>query len=182
MKEVRAEAKSALVIAAETMKRFYDRSRGVSRSYNIGDKVWLEGRNVVSLRPTKKLDDKRYGPFVILERVGKSAYKLDLPSTWRQIHPTFNEVLLTPFIEPTFSHQSKPPPPPAINVEGHPEYEVAEILQVRRRGRGLQYLVHWKGYTHEEDTWEPRKNLTNVEDVFVDFYRKNPSALRTLIK
>jgi len=178
MKEIHLEAIAANTLAKETMKRFYDRTKGESIDYQIGSQVWLEGKNITPLRPTKKFTDKRYGPFKVLEKIGQSAYKLKLPATWRQIHPVFNEVLLSPYIEPIFKGQKKPPPPPEIEVEGHPEYEVEEILNVQKRGRGLRYLVHWKGYTHEEDTWESRSNITHANEAIEDFYRKNPKALR----
>ena len=87
----------------------------------------MEGKNITTTRPAKKLDDKRYGPFKILEKIGSSAYKLDLPKTWKAIHPVFNETLLTPFHKPVFANQKKPPPPPAVEVEGSPEYEVETI-------------------------------------------------------
>ena len=49
------------------------------------------------------------------------------------------------------------------------EYEVEAILRKRlsKRGRGHrdEYLVHWKGYPSEEDTWEPKSNLTNCEEI-----------------
>jgi hypothetical protein len=178
MKEIHEEAKASLAIASETMKRFYDRTKGISIPYQTGSMVWLEGKNITSLRPTKKLDDKRYGPFKVVKRVGRSAYELELPTGWKAIHPVFNEVLLSPYHEPSFPGQRRPSPPPPVNVEGHPEYEVEEILNVRKRGRGFQYLVHWKGYTHEEDTWEARSGLTHADEAIADFYRKNPNALK----
>jgi hypothetical protein len=49
--------------------------------------------------PTKKLDDRRLGPYEILEKAGTSAYKLRLPET-DQSHPVFNEAKLTPYVEP----------------------------------------------------------------------------------
>jgi len=49
------------------------------------------------------------------------------------------------------------------------EYEVEKILNKKKfRGKD-QYLVQWKGYTAEEDTWEPRENLGNVEDLVKEF-------------
>jgi hypothetical protein len=60
-------------------------------------------------------------------------------------------------------------------VDGHPEYEVESILKVRRKGRGLQYLVHWKGYSHEEDTWEPKRNVEETK-AWEEFYKENPKA------
>lgn len=87
----------------------------------------MEGKNITTTRPTKKLNDKRYGPFTILEKIGSSAYKLDLPKTWKAIHPVFNETLLTLFHPPAFPTQKKPNPPPAVTIEGSPEYEVESI-------------------------------------------------------
>ena len=42
------EAQAALTKAAETMKTFYDKKQADARSYNKGDKVWLEGSNVTT--------------------------------------------------------------------------------------------------------------------------------------
>jgi len=179
MKEIHSEAITANKMAKETMKRFYDRTKGKSIDYHIREKVWLEGKNLKPLRPTKKFADKRYGPFTILEKIGKSSYKLEIPKTWKQIHPVFNEVLLSPYHEPAFKGQQRPPPPPPVEIEGHPEYEVEEILNVQKQGKkNLSYLVHWKGYTHEEDTWEPLENLEGSEIALTDFYKKNPKALK----
>jgi len=41
------------------------------------------------------------------------------------------------------------PLPDIINEEE--EYEVKEVRKHRKRGRGTQYLVHWKGYRDEHD-------------------------------
>ena len=70
MKEIHLEAIAANNLAKETMKRFYDRTKGNSIDYQIGSKVWLEGINITPLRPTKKFADKRYGPFKVLEKIG----------------------------------------------------------------------------------------------------------------
>src|SRR5713226_9885045 len=142
MKDIHSEAIAANKMAKETMKKFYDITKGKSLDYKEGEKVWLEGKNLKPLRPTKKFADKRYGPFTILEKIGKSSYKLAIPKTWKQIHPVFNEVLLSPYHEPAFKGQQRPPPPPPIEVEGHLAYEVKQILNVQQRGKkGLSYLV-----------------------------------------
>ena len=113
MGKVQEEVGASLKMAAETMKRFYDRTKGESIAYKKGDKVWLEATNITTKRPMKKLDDKRLGPFTIVDKVGKAAYKLKIPDSWR-IHPVFNEVLLSPYHSPQFESQQRPPPPPSF--------------------------------------------------------------------
>src|SRR5882757_222884 len=117
-------------MAKETMKWFYDRTKGKSLNYAIGDKVWLEGKNLKPLHPTKKFADKCYGLFTIQEKISKSSYKLEIPKNWKQIHLVFNKVLFSPYHEPAFKGQQCPPPPPLVEIEGHLEYEVEEILNV----------------------------------------------------
>ena len=135
MKKVHDEAKAANKIAQEIMKGFYDRTKGKSIEYKEGDKVWLEGKNLRPLnRPTKKMANKRHGPFPIIEKIGRSAHRLKLPKTWSRIHPVFNEVLLSPYHEGQYKRQAKPSPPIEVEVEGHPEYEVESILDVKQSG------------------------------------------------
>src|SRR5229473_6205791 len=49
MKEIHSEAIAANKMAKETMKRFYNRTKGKSVNYEVGDKVWLEGKNLKPL-------------------------------------------------------------------------------------------------------------------------------------
>src|ERR1700730_2586231 len=89
-----------------------------------------------------------------LSQVGPGGYRLKLPWAWR-IHWVFNELLLTPYLPPSFPSQNPPPPPPATIEDDHLEYEVEAILDVKKVGWGVKYLVKWLGYPVEENTWEP---------------------------
>ncbi|KNZ76902.1 Chromobox like protein, partial [Termitomyces sp. J132] len=72
----------------------------------------------------------------------------------------------------------RPSRPPPIEVKDKYHYEVNEILDSQIvRGR-LQYLVRWKGYGPEDDTWEPQKNLDRAPDKLRDFHRQNPTKPR----
>ena len=171
-------AKEAIAAAAIIMTKYYNRTKGLSPNFKVGDLVWLEGNNITTIRPMKKLDDKRYGPFTIEEKVGPSSYKLRLPSAWSRIHPVFNEVLLLPFKHPEFSQQEMPGPVAAVKIDDNQEWEVEFIRDSRRRRWQLQYLVHWKDWPDEDDTWEPLKNLANATQAIHDFYARHPKSIR----
>ena len=63
----------------------------------VGDKVWLEGKNL-SVIGSRKLLPRRYGPFTIKQQIGQVAYKLELPSCMK-IHDVFHIDLLMPYKE-----------------------------------------------------------------------------------
>jgi len=182
MQDAAKEAEAALKLAADTMKAQTDKHRQPSRNYIVGQRVWLEATNInfpAAPGATKKLMDRRVGPFKILKKIGPSAYRLQLPRGWKRMHPVFNEALLTPFVPPEAEHQKAPPPPPPDIIEGKPEYDVEEVLNSRRQGRnGIQYLVLWKGYPREDATWEPPSNMARAEEAISDFHKLHPKAFK----
>ena len=177
MTKIRANAETALQKAADTMKKRYDHHCRPSQQYQPGQLVWLSGKNLRRTQGTDKLGPKRHGPFEVLKKVGQASYKLKLPPTWK-IRPEFNERLLQPYNPPQFESQHVPPPPPPEIIEDEVEYDVEEVLDSRLRYRKLQYLVKWKGYPHEDNTWEPEGNLKNAKRAIADFHKKHPSAPR----
>ena len=79
MSKIHEAAKQSLEFAKEMMKKYADAHRGPMPVYAVGQKVWLEGKNISSLRPSQKLDDQCYGPFEIIKKVSPTAYQLKLP-------------------------------------------------------------------------------------------------------
>ena len=159
------------------MKRFYDRHAGQEPSFEVGQKVFLDGRNIKTSRPSAKMEDKWFGPYEIIEKVGASAYRLKLPRTWNKIHPVFNVVMLKPAIEPAFDSQHLPSPPPPVLVDNEEEYEVEEIRDARLHRGKLQFLVKWVGYP--EATWQPESDVRpHATEALDDFYRLHPGAPR----
>ncbi|KXN92177.1 hypothetical protein AN958_08892, partial [Leucoagaricus sp. SymC.cos] len=55
-----------------------------------------------------------------------------------------------------------PPPPDIINAKE--EWKIDEIQGHQKRSRGTQYLIHWKGYSDEEDQWLPKSYVSNIEE------------------
>ena len=114
------------------------------------------------------------GPYQIVEKVGRSAYRLQTPGRSTR-HATFNESLLKPHIPGEFPEQIKEPPPPPELRDGSEEWEVESIKDSRFYRNQLQYLVHWQGYDISEDSWEPAINLEHAQEVVQEYHLANPT-------
>lgn len=156
-------AHAAMAAAQQAQEDYANRRRDPATNYKVGDKVWLDLRNIRTDRPSKKLD-ARHAKYTVLEKIGSHAYRLDTPLG---IHPVFHTSLLRPANNnPLPSQIRTDPQPPAIlgndNDEG--EFLVEEILDERhqRWGRGYrhQYLVKWDGY--QQPTWTAAKNMEDT--------------------
>ena len=132
-------------------KKYADKHRKQGPSYQPGEKVLLSTRNIY-FRAKSMFHPKYIGPFTVLRQVNPVAYKLQLPNNIK-LHPVFHTSLLKPAPNTRYK---KPPP---LQVQGQEEYEVQRILDAKRRGRHLWYLVSWKGYGPENDSWEPVENV-----------------------
>src|ERR1700722_15924772 len=85
--------------ATDFMKDSHGDRGHTFKPYAVCNRVWLEGTNIKSIRPKAKLDSKRYGPFTVAKVLSPLVYRLDIPSTWKRIHPVFHASLLSPFVE-----------------------------------------------------------------------------------
>jgi len=117
------------------------------------------------------LDNKRYGPFRITKDIGSEAFQLELLEGW-MIHNVFNEDLLTQCVEPKFQGQHKDPAPPPIIINEEEEYEIEEVRKHWKQGKGMQYLVHWKGYGDKHNQWIAETGLPHAKQAIEDYWTR----------
>ena len=129
-----------------------------------------------------KLCSRFIGPFPITAVVNPNAYTLKLPPQLQALHPTFNIDKLKRYRDGTvlFPHRPQPfdrPPPVAqADSNGDEVFEVERITAQRKRGRRLEYLVRWRGYPPEEDTWEPSASLRNAKNALADYHHNQRAS------
>ena len=135
--------------------------------WKVGDKVWLEGKNLHLHYPARKLASKREGPFEISRVISPIAYHLQLLPMWK-IRDVFNTSLLLTYRE-TVKHRPNFINPPPEKIDSEEEYEIAEILSHQGSPCCHSYLVSWKGYSSMENTCEPEGNLQHTQTVLTSY-------------
>jgi len=172
MKKIQEEAKAVLGKAQEEMRKFADRKREKSEEYRVGDLVLLSTKNLkwqMKGRQTEKLMERFVGPYKIKGIISSNAVELKLPKSIK-IHPVVN-VSRVRLYKPQVEGQKKTPPKPVI-IEGEKEFKVEKILNKRIIWGKEKFLVQWKGYIAEGDTWENRENLGNAKELVEEFERE----------
>ena len=171
---------------AQQATQRYEENANASREdaprYSVGQKVYVNTRNMKTNRPMKKGDDKWAGPYQIL-KVYPRACLLDLPEGMR-IFPVFHNSLLRPKPETEgLPGQDKINKAESKNIRGRvleredgteevvEKWEFESLLDCHDEA-GLHYLVKWR---HHAPTWQPADDLKGQDKVILEFHNKYPS-------
>ena len=116
-----------------------------------------------------KLSPRFIGPYEIVARVGKVAYKLDLPANLGKIHNVFHISQLRSYI----SDPSHIIPPDSIQLKEDLQYEERPVQILDSKVRSTRsketrlVKVLWKNHKVEEATWELEKDIrTHYPELF----------------
>ncbi len=162
-------ARETLLRVGARTKAQADRHRSKPPVYVVGQRVWLSSKNIPLRSVCNKLAPKFIGPFPVTKILSPVAVRLKLPPAYRRIHPVFHVSKLKPVFRSTLNPPAPVPPPPRL-VDVEPTYSVNRILDSRRRGRGFQYLVDWEGYSPEERSWVPARDI--LDHSLIDDYNQ----------
>ncbi|KAL8140267.1 hypothetical protein V2J09_006288 [Rumex salicifolius] len=121
---------------------------------------------LVVLRSSQKLAPRYYGPYKIIDKLGKVAYKLDLPAS-SQIHFVFHVSQLKQHIGSASTYSTLPFV--VTDVLSKEPKSIIERKMVNRQGRAAtKVLVKWTNQPVEEANWE----------FFYDLLQKYPNLQR----
>lgn len=137
---------------------FFADKHKTKRSFEEGDEVYLKlqpyRQSWVALRKNLKLSSKCYGPFTILQEIGKVACKLQLPPN-NTTHLVFHVSLLKKKIS------SKYIPSPTLPLTTHDgqfqvlPHKILDRRIITRNNIAIpQILIRWSNSTTQEATWE----------------------------
>jgi hypothetical protein len=78
------------------MKEQYERDKKTAHSFNVGDLVWLQAKDIKIHQKSPKLGPCQLGPFKVIKRIGNLDFKLDLPH-YLKLHSVFHVNRLAPY-------------------------------------------------------------------------------------
>jgi hypothetical protein len=146
--------KQHLARASLRMKQQADKGC-TERQFEVDDLVFLMlqpyVQSFLAPRPNQKLAFKFFGPFRIVQRIGKVAYKLELPSQ-SMIHPVFHVSQLKKAVGTSVQVS------PSLSDDMFDTLVPKKVLSRRLVTRGLrtaqQVLVKWSASLAALATWE----------------------------
>ena len=118
-------------------------------------------KGVLRFGKRRNLSPRYIGPYKIVERVGKVAYRLELPSYLDRIHDVFHVSMLRKYI-PNPSHVLTEQP---VEIQENLTYEEEPVQILDRREQVLRnktiplVKVLWRSHTVEEATWEHEEQM-----------------------
>jgi hypothetical protein len=164
-----AEAKDNLMLAKVFQADQANRRRGPEDIYAIDDMVMLSTANrrrdyaSTGSGRSAKLFPRHDGPYRVVDAHPQtSTYRLDIPNAPSNFCFTFHASQLKRFVpndRDLFPERELSRDGPVVLPDGREEHVIERVLDERRRGRGWQYLVRWKGYGPGDDEWLPRREV-----------------------
>ncbi|GJR19633.1 putative reverse transcriptase domain-containing protein [Tanacetum coccineum] len=150
--------KQRMQAAQDRQKSYADRKRK-PMEFEVGDRVMLKvspWKGVVRFGKRGKLNPRYVGPFKVLAKVGKVAYKLELPQELSRVHHTFHVSNL----KKCYSDEPLVMPLKGVHIDDTLQFveEPVEIMEreIKRlkRSRIPLVKVRWNSRRGPEFTWE----------------------------
>ncbi|KAL5537439.1 hypothetical protein UlMin_045822 [Ulmus minor] len=144
---------------AQSRQKSYADKRRRPLEFLVGDSVFLKVapmKGVMRFGKKGKLSPRYIGPFEILERIGKVAYRLALPPELSPVHNVFHVSMLRRYVsDPSHVLENEP-----IEVHEDLTYEEQPVQILDQKDKTLRnkvislVKVLWRNHKVEEATWE----------------------------
>ncbi len=122
--------------ALDKTKKNYNKKK-IQIEFKINDKIFLNARNIISIRSFKKLNYKYYDLYTINELINKISYKFNFSSIMKNIHDVFHVFFLK------LANEKNDETSSLIWVKDEKQWKNEEIVDKRVRKNKTSYLIKW---------------------------------------
>jgi hypothetical protein len=120
--------------ALDKAERNYNKKKA-QIEFKINDKIFLNAKNIISIRSFKKLNYKYYDFYTINDSINKISYKLNLSSIMKNIHDVFHAFFLK------FANEKNDETSSFIWIEDEKQWKIEEIVDKKVKKNRTSYLV-----------------------------------------
>jgi hypothetical protein len=152
--------------ALDRTKRNYNKKR-IQIEFKINDKIFLNARNIISIKSFKKLNYKYYDFYTINESIKKISYKFNLSLIMKNIHDVFHVFLLK------LANEKNDETSFFIWVENEKQWKIEKIVDKRIKKNKTNYLIKWLEYSHLNNEWIKKENMNNVKKAIKKFLKSS---------
>ncbi|KAK6160435.1 hypothetical protein DH2020_003816 [Rehmannia glutinosa] len=148
-------------------QKSYADKRRKDLEFEVGDEVFLRlspRKGLINPKKGGKLSPRYVGPYKILQRIGKLAYRLELPAPYAGMHDVFHVSRLKKY-QPDPEHIITRDTPPLMENLSYTERPIRiidqQVRQLRKREIPMVKVV-WQNHNRDEDaTWEMEEDMRN---------------------
>ncbi|KAK6143246.1 hypothetical protein DH2020_023594 [Rehmannia glutinosa] len=152
---------------AQSRQKSYADKRRKDLEFEVGDEVFLRlspRKGLINPKKGGKLSPRYVGPYKILQRIGKLAYRLELPAPYAGMHDVFHVSRLKKY-QPDPEHIITRDTPPLMENLSYTERPIRiidqQVRQLRKREIPMVKVV-WQNHNRDEDaTWEMEEDMRN---------------------
>ena len=148
--------------------------------FKVGNTVFVKASNLTvpghNLRSSRKLQSRNQGPFEILERIGNTGFKLDMPgySASKEFHansliPFQEEITFRSYLRTTSGSR-----------DGNSLWVVDKLAARAKRYRKIYYFVMYQGFGVDDGAWMDRSTLLeDCPELVAEYDHAHPGSSKT---
>jgi hypothetical protein len=152
--------------ALDKAERNYNKKKA-QIEFKINDKIFLNARNIISIRSFKKLNYKYYDLYTINELINKISYKLNFSSIMKNIHDVFHVFFLK------LANEKDDETSFFIWIENEKQWKIEEIVDKKIKKNRTNYLIKWLEYSHSNNEWVKEEDMNNVKKTIKKFLKSS---------
>lgn len=165
LKDAQEFAAAAMASAQDRMENLANKSRAPAETFRVGDKVWLNLKNIDTPQLKKKFSWVN-AKYTVIDVPRPHNVILDVPDgRYPEYHVDLIRRASSDPLPSQVVSDEQPPPMLPETLTSDAEWHVERILRAREkkigRGKRREVLVKWTGFA--EPSWEPRAELDETE-------------------